>query len=263
MITGAASGIGLGIAQAFARHGANLELIDRNAQALHEVAEKLGDSTQVTTHALDLTSAEQVAVLANKLKQRQVSIQALINNAGVEYPTPLADNASDAVEKWHRLLHNNIGSMYLLTRALTPLIRQSGTVINQSSIWGLSGVADFSAYVTSKHAVIGLTRSLSWELGKLEIRVNAVCPGWVATDAAMRSMHAMAAKAGKSETQMIGQIVAQQAIPRLLQPADIAGTFLFLASPYSHAITGQAAHGPRQHIRAQDRQPKKTVFLAS
>jgi NAD(P)-dependent dehydrogenase (short-subunit alcohol dehydrogenase family) len=240
VITGAASGIGLGIAQAFARHGANLELIDRNAQALREVAEQLGARTQITTHALDLTSAEQVAVLAGKLKQRQVSIHALINNAGIEYPTPLADTAPDAAEKWHSLLHNNIGSMYLLTRALTPLIQKSGTVINQSSIWGLSGVADFSAYVTSKHAVIGLTRSLSWELGKLEIRVNAVCPGWVATEAAMRSMRAMAAAEGKTEAQMIEEILAQQAIPQLLKPADIAGTFLFLASPYALAITGQA-----------------------
>jgi len=240
VITGAASGIGLGIAQAFAEHGANLELIDRNPQALSEAAEQLGTSTQITTHALDLTSAEQVAALTGKLKQRQVSIQALINNAGIEYPTPLADTAPDAEQKWHSLLHNNIGSMYQLTRALTPLIRKTGTVINQSSIWGLSGVADFSAYVTSKHAVIGLTRALSWELGKLEIRVNAVCPGWVATEAAMRSMRAMAATAGKTETQMIDEILAQQAISQLLKPADIAGTFLFLASPYALAITGQA-----------------------
>ena len=167
-------------------------------------------------------------------------MHALVNNAGIEYPTPLTDASPDAEQKWHSLLHNNVGSMYLLTRALTPLIRKSGTVINQSSIWGLSGVADFSAYVTSKHAVIGLTRSLSWELGKHEIRVNAVCPGWVATDAAMRSMRAMAETSGKSESQTIAEILAKQAIPQLLSPADIAGTFLFLASPYALAITGQA-----------------------
>jgi NAD(P)-dependent dehydrogenase (short-subunit alcohol dehydrogenase family) len=240
VITGAASGIGLAIAEAFAEHGASLELIDRNADALATAAQRLAGYAKVTTHALDLTDTEHIHALADDLKQRQVTIHTLINNAGMEYPTPLNDATADAEQRWQSLLHNNVSSMYLLTRALTPLIRPSGCVINQSSIWGMSAVADFSAYVTSKHAVIGFTRSLAWELGKQEIRVNAVCPGWVATDAAMRSMRAMAETAGKSEAQMIAEILAQQAIPQLLSPADIAGTFLFLASPYALAITGQA-----------------------
>ncbi|MGA7595724.1 MAG: SDR family oxidoreductase, partial [Gallionella sp.] len=240
VVTGAASGIGLAIAKAFARHGASLELIDRNPEALTAAARSLGIDSKVTTHALDLTDSDQIDALAGNIKQRQVALHALVNNAGIEYPTPLTDISPDAEQKWHSLLHNNVGSMYLLTRALTPLIRKSGTVINQSSIWGLSGVADFSAYVTSKHAVIGLTRALAWELGKHEIRVNAVCPGWVATEAAMRSMRSMAETSGKSESQTIAEILVKQAIPRLLGPADIAGTFLFLASPYALAITGQA-----------------------
>lgn len=240
MVTGAASGIGLAIAEAFAKHGASLELIDRNPEALAAAALTLGTGSKITTHALDLTDSDQINALAESLKQRQVLLHALVNNAGIEYPTPLADTSPDAEQNWHHLLHNNVGSMYLLTRALTPLIHKSGTVINQSSIWGLSGVADFSAYVTSKHAVIGLTRSMSWELGRHGIRVNAVCPGWVATDAAMRSMRAMAETSGKSESQTIAEILSKQAIPQLLSPADIAGTFLFLASPYALAITGQA-----------------------
>ncbi|BBP00699.1 SDR family NAD(P)-dependent oxidoreductase [Sulfuriferula nivalis] len=240
VITGAASGIGLAIAEAFAEHGANLELIDRNPDALEAAAQRLAKHAKVTTHALDLTNAEQIHALADNFKQRQITIHALINNAGMEYPTPLNDAATDAEQRWQSLLHNNVSSMYLLTRALLPFISSSGCVINQSSIWGMSAVADFSAYVTSKHAVIGLTRSLAWELGKLKIRVNAVCPGWVATEAAMRSMRAMAETADKSESEMIAEILAQQAIPELLMPADIAGTFLFLASPYARAITGQA-----------------------
>jgi len=231
VITGAASGIGLAIAEAFARHGASLELIDRNPEALTTAKQQLGISTNITTHIIDLTDADQVNELANSLKQRQIAIHALINNAGIEYPTPLNDASPNAEQRWLSLLHNNVSSMYLMTRALTPLIHKSGSVINQSSIWGVSGVADFSAYVTSKHAVIGLTRSLAWELGKHEIRVNAVCPGWVSTDAAMRSMRAMAETAGKAESQMIAEILAQQAIPKLLCPADITGTFLFSLPP--------------------------------
>lgn len=240
VITGAASGIGLGIAQAFKQHGASLELLDRNLDALTAAKQQLGNHATITTHAIDLNDTVQIGKLVDDLKQRQISIHALINNAGIEYPTPLSDPSPEAAQKWHTLLNNNVGSMYLLTRALLPLLGESSTVINQSSIWGLSGVADFSAYVTSKHAIIGFTRSLAWELGKQKIRVNAVCPGWVATDAAMRSMRAMAKTAGKSESQMIDGILAQQAIPELLHPADIAGTFLFLASPFAAAITGQA-----------------------
>ena len=240
VITGAASGIGLGIAEAFAAHGASLELIDRNPEALAAIVQRLEHKADIISHTLDLTDSMQINALAEDLKRRQISIHALINNAGIEYPTPLNDAAPDAEQRWQNLLHNNVSSMYLLTRALTPLIHESGSVINQSSIWGLSGVADFSAYVTSKHAVIGLTRSLAWELGRQRIRVNAVCPGWVATDAAMHSMRVMAGVAGKTEVQMIDEILAQQAIPELLDPADIAGTFLFLASSYALAITGQA-----------------------
>lgn len=240
VISGAANGIGRGIAEAFAAHGASLELIDRDPEALTAIARQLERRADITSHALDLTDVGQIHALADDLERRQISIHALINNAGIEYPTPLGDTAADAEQRWQDLLHNNVSSMYLLTRALTPLIQESGSVINQSSIWGLSGVADFSAYVTSKHAVIGLTRSLAWELGRHKIRVNAVCPGWVATDAAMRSLRAMAKIESKPESQMLNEILAQQAIPELLNPEDIAGTFLFLASPHAFAITGQA-----------------------
>ena len=240
VISGAANGIGLSIAEAFAAHGASLELIDRDPGALTAAVQRLEHEADILSHSVDLTDSKQINALADDLKRRQISIHALINNAGIEYATALDDTAPEAEQRWQDLLHNNVSSMYLLTRALTPLIHESGSVINQSSIWGLSGVADFSAYVTSKHAVIGLTRSLAWELGRHKIRVNAVCPGWVATDAAMRSLRAMAKIESKPESQMLNEILAQQAIPELLNPEDIAVTFLFLASPHAFAITGQA-----------------------
>lgn len=240
VITGAASGIGLGLAQAFAEQGARLELVDRNAQALAAVVEQLSALTQVHGRVLDLNDDDAVADYASRLGQRQSQVDVLINNAGMEQPTPLQDAAADANRRWQLQLDNNVVSMLRLTRALLPLLGNGSSVINQSSIWGLSAVAGFSAYVASKHAVIGLTRSLAWELGAQGIRVNAVCPGWVGTEAAMASLRNMAQGSGRSEAEELEHILAAQAIPELLTPADLAGTFLFLGAPASAAITGQA-----------------------
>tara|TARA_Y100000589_G_scaffold303127_1_gene315241 strand:+ start:2051 stop:2842 length:792 start_codon:yes stop_codon:yes gene_type:complete len=240
VITGAASGIGLGLAQAFAEQGARLELVDRNAPALAAVVEQLSALTQVHGRVLDLNDDDAVADYASRLGQRQSQVDVLINNAGMEQPTPLQDAAADANRRWQLQLDNNVVSMLRLTRALLPLLGNGSSVINQSSIWGLSAVAGFSAYVASKHAVIGLTRSLAWELGAQGIRVNAVCPGWVGTEAAMASLRNMAQGSGRSEAEELEHILAAQAIPELLTPADLAGTFLFLGAPASAAITGQA-----------------------
>lgn len=227
VVTGAAGGIGAAVADAFAARGAVVVRVDRARSAGGQ------------WHGVDLTDARAVAAFADLLAERGATIDVLVNNAGVEYPTPLDDPDADAPERWAALLHNNVASMYLLTRALLPLLAQGASVINQSSIWGKTGVAQFSAYAASKHAVIGLTRSLAAELGPRGIRVNAVCPGWVRTDAAMRSLHAMAVSEGLTEEHMLRDILDEQAIARLLEPEDLAGTFLFLASPLAACITGQ------------------------
>ncbi len=250
VISGAASGIGRGLAEAFARQGAPLELLDRNGETLAAVVEALAPLTAVTGHVTDLMADDAVDGYVSELGSRCERVDVLINNAGMEQPTPLADTAADANGRWQRQLDNNVVSMVRLTRALLPLLGPGSSVINQSSIWGLSAVADFSAYVASKHAVIGLTRSLAWELGPRRIRVNAVCPGWVGTDAAMASLHSMAAAAGRDETEEMERILSHQAVPALLRPEDLAGTFLFLGSPLAGAITGQAlvvSHGEIMH----------------
>ncbi len=239
VLTGAAGGIGQGLAHAFAAQGVRLLLLDRAAPALQALAESMPAQAEVLTAVCDLGDDAQVAALAVRLQNQWGRVDVLVNNAGVEYPTPIDNPAPDAMARWASLLDNNVLSMVRLTRALLPLMPVGASVINQSSIWGKTGVADFSAYVASKHAVIGLTRSLAFELGERGIRVNAVCPGWIRTDAAMRSLTSMAQQQGRTEAEVERDLLAQQALPGMLAPADIAGIYLFLASADAAPLTGQ------------------------
>ena len=111
-------------------------------------------------------------------------------------------------------------------------------------------MAEFSAYVASKHANLGFMRSVAHELGPRGIRVNAVCPGWVRTDAAMLSLANMANRSGRAEHDLIDEIVAAQVLPGLLAPADMAALYLFLASDAARDITGQAYMLDRGEVMA-------------
>lgn len=245
LLTGAAGGIGQALARAFAAQGARLLLVDREAAALDALIESL-HSHRVHSAVCELGSDAAVADVAAQVGDRFGRLDVLVHNAGTEYPTPVDDASEGATARWAALLDNNVSGMWRLTRALLPCLPRGASVIHQSSIWGRIGVAGFSAYSASKHAIVGLTRSLALELGPRGIRVNAVCPGWVRTAAAMRSLAAMAQEQGKSEAEVEREILSRQAVPVMLTPEDLADTFLFLASDGSAALTGQClcpSHG--------------------
>ena len=112
----------------------------------------------------------------------------LVNNAGLELITPMLEPGDEVERTFARIIEINVIGTYYVTREALPLMPAGGSIVLTSSIWGKTGAADFAAYVTSKHANIGFMRVLAKELGPRGIRVNAVCPGWVRTRAALRSL---------------------------------------------------------------------------
>ena len=179
--------------------------------------------------------AQMAAALA-----RMDRIDVLINNAGLELMTPISDSSDATSDAFRRVIDINVNGTALVTAAALDRMHKGGAIINTASIWGRVAEPRFGAYVASKHAIIGLTKTWARELGPRGIRVNAVCPGWVRTEASMRSLARIAAEAGRDEQAMLDEIVAGQALPGLMEPADMAPTYLFLASDMAANITGQS-----------------------
>ncbi len=239
VITGASRGIGLGIAKGFGLAGATLHLI-ADDPATPAAAAAIG----AAGHVLDITDAPAVAAHMAEIPR----IDVLINNAGLERLTPLDDTSDEAAVTFRRILDINVTGTYLVTRAALANMRQGGRIISTSSVWGRVGEPLFGAYVASKHAIIGLTKSWAKELGARGINVNAVAPGWVKTEASMRSLRLMAARRNIAEAALLDEILAGQALPGLMEPADIAGAYMFLASSYAANITGQTFCADRGEV---------------
>lgn len=247
VLTGGDRGIGRGIADAFARAGADV-LIVSDAEAVHATAAALADAHGVTVRGVVADVTDGAALHRALAGVRAIDV--LVSNAGIELRTPLDDADPVLSTAFRRVLDVNVTGCENLVRAALPALADGGRILVTSSIWGKTSVAGFSAYAASKHALIGLVRTWARELGGHGITVNAVCPGWVRTEAAMRSLAAMAAEAGRDEADLLAEIVGAQALDGLMEPADVAGTYLFLASTLAGSITGQAITVDRGEILA-------------
>jgi len=245
-ITGAAQGIGERIAQVLAGEGYRLALFDR---------QHIADRPDALSFAGDVTSERDVADFATAIQERFGQIDVLVNNAGIAFISPAERTP---VEVWKQVMAVNLTGPFLLCQALgTAMLRAgTGSIINIASVAGLLGVADRAAYNTSKHGLIGLTRTLAVEWGGRGVRVNAVCPGWVKTpmDDASQGEGAY----GDSD------ITDHVPLGRFATPDDVAQAVAFLADARRSAFVngvalsvdgGWAADGSWQSLRlgARDR----------
>jgi NAD(P)-dependent dehydrogenase (short-subunit alcohol dehydrogenase family) len=236
LITAGAAGIGLAIARAFHAAGARVYVCDIDNGALERAAAALPG---LLVRRCNIGDRADTLAMVVDASARLGGIDVLVNNAGIGGPTAPVQQLDPS--DWDAVLRVNLTGAFDVTRAVIPeLIRAGrGAIINMASAAGRFGYANRSAYSASKWALIGLTKTLSMELGQHRIRVNAIAPGAVAGDRAERVFSGRAQVSGRSveEEKRLG--LASQSIQELVDPADIAALAVYLASDAAKSISGQ------------------------
>jgi 3-oxoacyl-[acyl-carrier protein] reductase len=236
LVTGAAAGIGEEIARLFGGQGANVFLLDRDAERNRAVAEAIRSGTQervgwAEAFACDVRHPAEIAPAVDTALGRFQRIDILINNAGI-YPRRRFLEMTEA--EWDEMQDVNLKSMFHTTRLVLPHMigRRAGKIVNISSVTFHIGIADLTHYVASKGGVIGLTRSLAREVGEHNVHINCITPGAIETESEPRFVSA----------EQVRQFMANQSLKRRLKPLDIARVCLFLATELSDGMTGQCVN---------------------
>jgi len=237
VVTGAAQGIGLAIARAFAAQGDYVALCDINLEAAQQAASEL---PRARAFAVDVRDEAQIAAFYRQLLAERPAVDVLINNAGLQYISPVQDFP---LEQWNLLLSVMLTGPFLMSKHALPsmLARRSGRIINISSVHGKLASPYKSAYIAAKHGLIGLTRTLALETANQGITANAILPGAVRTSLVERQLPQLAAQDGITEDEALQRhILARQPLKRLLEPSEIGDCAVFLASAAAAGITGES-----------------------
>ena len=237
IITAAASGIGRVIVEAFVAQGARVHLCDVNDDALAEVAAL---SPSIVATRVDLADADALDAWLLAAIADLGGVDVLVNNAGTKGPTAYVEDVTP--DEWRACLAVGLDTQYLCARRVAPVMKaqRSGSIINMSSMAGVYGYGMRTPYAAAKWAVIGLTKSLAIELGSYDVRCNAICPGSVAGARMDSVIDAEATHRGVPRAQVEAEYVSGQSIKRFVQAQEIADMCLFLASPASRMVSGQA-----------------------
>jgi NAD(P)-dependent dehydrogenase (short-subunit alcohol dehydrogenase family) len=227
VVTGGAKGIGLSVVQRFAAAGDRVIALGRDKAAL--------DALEQQTFVCDVTDED--AVRATFAAVGPVDV--LVNNAGISASAPLAKTT---LQSWRHHMDVNATGAFLCMREVIDGMRKrdSGVIVTVASVAGRIGAPYISAYVASKHAVIGLTRAAASEVAGSGVRVNAVCPGYVRTEMTERTVANIVSLTGRDEGHVEDLLVKMSPLGRLLEPDEVADAVVYLCSPAAAAINGQS-----------------------
>ena len=236
LVTAGAAGIGRAMARAFAAQGARVHVCDIDAAALQALRQEL---PEVSGTLCDVGDRAAVARMVDEAVAALGGLDVLVNNAGIAGPTaPVETMDADA---WTAVLHVNLNGTFYVTQAAIPHLKRSpaGSVLVMSSLAGRFGYPNRSPYATSKWGLVGLTKTLSRELGAFGICVNAILPGAVEGPRIERVFEGRAQASGRSPAEERAAALANQSIQHFVAPEDIAALAVFLASPAGRSISGQ------------------------
>jgi 3-hydroxybutyrate dehydrogenase len=237
LITGAASGIGAGIATQLASSGHHLIVSDLDPSAAEAVAAQIrGAGGSAEAMALDVTSDDSIATALASVSR---PIDVLVNNAGLQHVAPLVDFPMD---KWNFLVEVMLVGVARLTRATLPGMRERGfgRIVNIGSIHSLVASPYKSAYVAAKHGLVGFSKVVALETADTDITINTICPTYVKTPLVDKQIADQARTRGIPESQVISEVMLKP-MPKgvFIEFDELAGITAFLASPAARNITGQ------------------------
>lgn len=236
LITGAAGEIGTATMQLFAARGARIVAVDRNEQQLKQAVGALPAQANALALTADVTREEDVAAYVRRAVEAAGTIDVFFNNAGIEGDVaPIQDYS---LESFRRVLDVNVVGVFLGMKHVLPVMLKSGTgsIINTASIAGLIGSPHIAVYSASKHAVIGLTKSVAMECSKTQVRVNCVCPGLIQSRMLSSIIDGRTPGIRADSEKIVERIPAR----RLGSAAEVASVVAFLASDAASYVSGSA-----------------------
>ena len=233
LITGGGTGIGAACARRFAAEGARVAVLGRRKELLESIAQDVGGLAIVA----DAASSSQMKAAVETLRERFGGLDTLVHSAG---GLGAGDVLSVDDEAWRACMHANLDTAFVAARETLPMLIESrGAIVIVSSVAGLEAVPpQMIGYNTSKHALIGLTRSLAHDYGPKGVRVNAICPGWVRTPMADEEMGFFMTRDGLSLDEAYDLVNAEVPMRRAATPEEIAAVCAFLASKEASIVSG-------------------------